>query len=108
MKPVSTTTAVQLRQRLDAGETPVLLDVREDWEVALCRIDGSLHLPMGRIPARLDEIPADRPVVCLCHHGMRSAQVAAFLANNGFSDVENLDGGIDAWSLHVDPAVPRY
>jgi len=108
VKPVSTTTAAQLRQRLDAGETPVLLDVREDWEVALCHIDGALHLPMGQIPVRLDEIPADRPVVCFCHHGMRSAQVADFLVSNGFSDVENLDGGIDAWSLHVDPAVPRY
>lgn len=92
--------------------TPLLLDVREGWEVARAqiRVDGTpaLHIPMNEIPARLGEIDAARPVVCICHHGVRSAQVGAFLERQGYPDVHNLAGGIDAWSLQVDPDVPRY
>jgi rhodanese-related sulfurtransferase len=91
---------------------PLLLDVREPWEVALARIDldGAQlrHIPMRSLPERLDELPRTQPVVCICHHGVRSAQVVAFLVRLGFDDVYNLAGGIDAWSTHVDPAVPRY
>jgi rhodanese-related sulfurtransferase len=99
--------------RLCSGqEMPVLLDVREPWEVALAAIhvDGAhaLHIPMGQIPTRLDEIDASRPVICICHHGVRSAQVVAFLLRSGFDSVYNLSGGIDAWSLAVDAGVPRY
>lgn len=89
-----------------------LLDVREAWEVQTasprepgCRL---LHIPMGEIPARLSEIDRSQPVVCLCHHGMRSAQVVAFLVRQGGGDVYNLAGGIEAWSARLDPAVPRY
>jgi len=95
---------------------PVVLDVREPWEVAAASIreDGFalVFIPMREIPARLGELLADhgaeRPVACLCHHGMRSLQVASYLAQNGFADVVNLQGGIDAWSQQVDPSVPRY
>lgn len=97
-----------LAQRLADGETPVLLDVREDWEYQTCHLPDSLHVPMGQIPSRLDEIPADRPVVCICHHGGRSEQVARYLAAQGRESVENLAGGVDAWSLRVDPGMPRY
>lgn len=102
---------------VDAGGTggtpsPLLLDVREPWEVALAsvRLAGleTLHLPMNDIPDRLDALDPSRTVVCLCHHGVRSAHVAAFLERHGFADVANLAGGIDAWSADVDPAVPRY
>ncbi len=85
----------------------VLLDVREPFEVAAASIDGALLIPMGEILSRVDEIPRDRQVLCLCHHGARSAQVAAYLANQGF-DVANVTGGIDSWSVAVDPRVPRY
>ena len=94
------------------GNAPLLLDVREDWEVAVAaiRIDGvaASHIPMGRIPERLAELDPEQPVVCICHHGMRSAQVAHFLERQGFATVYNLAGGIDAWSEQVDATVPRY
>ena len=95
-----------------AAESFVLLDVREPWELQTARIDPPgamlLHIPMREIPARLAEIPRERPVACLCHHGVRSAQVVAFLMQRGCADVYNLAGGIDAWSTLVDPQVPRY
>jgi rhodanese-related sulfurtransferase len=91
---------------------PLLLDVREGWEFALAaiRIDGwqTLHIPMNAIPGRLGELDAQQPVVCICHHGARSAQVVAFLERNGFDAAYNLAGGIDAWSEQVDDSVPRY
>jgi rhodanese-related sulfurtransferase len=91
---------------------PVLLDVREAWEVesASVRAQGFelQWIAMGEIVQRLDELPRDRPIACLCHHGMRSMQVARFLQQQGFDTVVNLQGGIDAWSSSVDPTVPRY
>ena len=90
-------------------KTPLVLDVREDWEVQIGRIPGSLHIPMQKIPARLRELlDADRPIVCYCHHGMRSMQVAMFLEHRGAREVHNLVGGIDAWARLVDPACARY
>jgi rhodanese-related sulfurtransferase len=103
-------TAGQLAAWLaDAGrDKPVLLDVREPWEWETARIDGSQHMPMREVPARFGEIDSDREVVAICHHGGRSQQVAIFLEKNGFSKVHNLQGGVDAWSRTVDPAVPLY
>ncbi len=95
-----------------AAMAPLLLDVREDWELAIASIrpEGAelRHVPMGQIVQRLDELPTQRPIVCLCHHGVRSQQVAAFLERQGFEQVFNLSGGIDAWSCQVDPSVARY
>ena len=96
-----------------AGDVePLLLDVREPWEVQLAaiRIPGAsmLNLPMGQIPQRLGELDPAQPILCICHHGMRSAQVVAFLERSGYDSVYNLAGGIDAWSTKVDPGVPRY
>jgi rhodanese-related sulfurtransferase len=91
---------------------PLLLDVREPWEFerAAIRIDGleTRLVPMNSIPARIDELDPLQPVVCICHHGARSAQVVAFLERQGFEAVYNLAGGVDAWSQQVDPRVPRY
>lgn len=93
----------------DAGrDKPQLLDVREPWEWERARIEGSQHIPMREVPARLEEIDPEREVVAICHHGARSQQVAMFLEKNGFSRVHNLQGGVDAWSRTVDPAVPLY
>jgi rhodanese-related sulfurtransferase len=89
-------------------EKPVLLDVREPWEWQLARLEGAQHIPMREIPARLAEIEPGQEVVAICHHGARSQHVAMFLEKNGFSRVHNLQGGVDAWSRTVDPAVPLY
>jgi len=86
----------------------LLLDVRESWEVAVSTFPDALHVPMREIPARVDEIPVGRPIVCICHHGARSAQVAMFLQHRGFEQVYNLAGGIDAWAIEVDATIPRY
>ena len=103
-------TAGQLTAWLADSERdkPLLLDVREPWEWDTARIEGSQHIPMREVPARLGEIDPDREVVAICHHGGRSQQVAMFLDKNGFSKVHNLQGGVDAWSRTVDPAVPLY
>ena len=93
---------------LHAQHAVQLLDVREPWEHELCHIAGDLHIPMGEIPARLADIPQERPLIVVCHHGMRSYQVAEFLLARGFADVANLDGGIDAWARAVDPTLARY
>jgi rhodanese-related sulfurtransferase len=87
---------------------PQLLDVREPWEVAIAKIPGSLDIPMRAILARYQELDRERPLVCICHHGARSMQVAYFLEREGFAQVFNLAGGIHAWSCDVDPACPTY
>ena len=87
---------------------PLVLDVREPWEIATASIAGSVSIPMQQIPARSEEFDDEAEIVCVCHHGMRSAQVAMFLESRGFTKLYNLQGGIDAWSRDVDPAVPRY
>ena len=103
-------TAPELAARLAAeGEQgPLLLDVRENWEFATCQIPGSVQIPMALVPIRISELDDDREIVCICHHGARSTQVAAFLERNGFTDVTNLTGGIHAWAVQVDGAMPTY
>ena len=94
------------------SQRPVLLDVREAWEVqtasARTAVLDLVHMPMQTIPARLSELDRSRPIACLCHHGGRSMQVAAFLERAGFGQVINLTGGIHAWALQVDPGMPTY
>ena len=84
------------------------MDVREPWERQVAAIPGTLHIPMNQVPSRLAELPEDRDIVVVCHHGMRSMQVAMWLEAQGFDRVSNLDGGIDAWSQQVDPGIPQY
>lgn len=100
--------AETVKKLLDSGHPLVLLDVRENEEVALVRIAGARHIPMGEIPSRLHEIDPDADIVVYCHHGMRSANVCAFLRQRDFASVANLSGGIDAWAVAVDPSLPRY
>jgi len=97
-----------LKHRHDAGEAIVLLDVREPDEIATASIAWAMTIPMMEIPDRLGELPRDRPVVVMCHHGGRSERVTRFLTANGYENAVNLEGGIDAWAISVDPAVPRY
>jgi rhodanese-related sulfurtransferase len=88
--------------------SPVLLDVREPWEYQTCHIEGALPMPMNTVPARQEELDPEAPVVCICHHGARSMQVAAFLERNGFTQVANLTGGVHAWAVQVDGTMPTY
>jgi rhodanese-related sulfurtransferase len=98
----------ELKRRRDANEPLVLLDVREPDEIATASVDGALLIPMGEVPARASELPADVPIVVMCHAGGRSARVTGYLNANGFPNAVNLAGGIDEWSMAIDPSVPRY
>ena len=97
-----------LRDRHDHNDKLVVLDVREPEEIAIAPFPDALHIPMGDIPSRLTELDPDAEWVVVCHRGVRSAQVAMYLAHMGFARVSNLTGGIDAWSLTADPSTPRY
>jgi rhodanese-related sulfurtransferase len=107
---MKTITAPELAQWLAAAAAPppLVLDVREPWEVELAGLPGAVSIPMGSITSSLNQLDPDRPTVCLCHHGARSMQVALFLEQQGFSDVSNLTGGIHAWSEQVDATVRTY
>lgn len=101
-------TPQDLKARMDGNDRPVLLDVRDDWETKLCRLDNALHIPMEELEFRTDELnPAD-DIVVYCHHGVRSAAVADYLRRLGFTRVRNLSGGLDAWARAVEPAMRRY
>jgi rhodanese-related sulfurtransferase len=92
----------------DSRAKPFLLDVRENWEYETCHIAGSTLMPMQTIPARIDDLDEEAAIVCICHHGARSLNVAAFLEHHGFSKVSNLTGGIHAWAVQVDSSMPQY
>jgi adenylyltransferase/sulfurtransferase len=99
----------QLADRLAAGEAVFLLDVRQPWEHETAALPGSTLVPLDQLSFRAGEVePGGTPVVVYCHHGIRSRSAATLLEHLGFRDVLSLAGGIDAWSLHVDPKVPRY
>ena len=106
-------TVQQLDARLRGPETemgpkPLVLDVREPWELGRAALPDVLHIPMREIPARLAEIDTTRDIAVLCHHGNRSNHVARFLDAQGFKNVYNVMGGIEAWARDVDPQVGRY
>jgi rhodanese-related sulfurtransferase len=100
-------TASGLKSRLDAGERPILLDVRELWEFEVARIEGSTLIPMSRLEERFTELDPACETVVICHHGSRSSYVTRALRRAGFEKVLNLEGGLDAYSS-VDESVPRY
>ena len=93
-------------QLLRAGA--LLLDVREPFEVATCAVAGSRHIPMRQIPENLPHLPKNQPILVLCHLGSRSLRVTQFLRANGFAQVSNVAGGIDAWAEQIDPTLARY
>jgi adenylyltransferase/sulfurtransferase len=101
-------TPAEMKERFDRGENFLLVDVREPWEHDLCRIEGAKLIPMGSIPANLQALDVDEDVVCYCHHGMRSMDVAVWLRGQGVQRAKSLAGGIERWSLEIDPRIPRY
>ena len=99
----------ELKSLQDAGSEVMLLDVREPWEFEAARIAGSKHIPMGDVPARFNqELDPEEHIVVVCHHGVRSMNVTAWLRQQGFEKVQSLRGGIDRWSRQVDASVPLY
>ena len=86
----------------------MVVDVREPWEFEHCRIEGAINMPMSQLPMRIAELSAEHDLILVCHHGSRSLHAAQFLARNGFPRVYNLRGGVEAWAVEVDPAMPRY
>lgn len=103
-----TITVRELKDRMDKGDSIFLLDVREPHEYSLAKIEGSVLIPLGTIPQSLDKLDPQTEIVAYCHKGMRSADAVGFLVQQGFPNVKNLIGGIEAWSIEIDPSVPRY
>lgn len=101
-------TPTEFSARATSGPAPLLVDVREDWELAIASLEQAVHVPMGEVPDRLEELPRDRDIVLMCRSGMRSAQVARFLQQEGYERVWNLAGGILAWSEQLDPSLTPY
>ncbi len=101
-------TATELQEKVQDSDDLFLLDVREPFEFEYGNISGSVLIPMNQIQQKLAELPADREIVVICHHGVRSQMVAEFLEHSGFTQIYNLSGGIDAWSQEVDSRVSRY
>lgn len=108
MTNVTQLTPTDLLKRVDSGELWQILDVREPWEIKIASVAGTMNIPMGDVPDRYDELLADGKIAVLCHSGVRSDRVAGWLAANGFEDVANIVGGIDAWSTDVDSSIQRY
>jgi adenylyltransferase/sulfurtransferase len=106
---MSEITPEDLKTRLDRNDRPLLLDVRQDWETKLCRLDNAVHIPIEEIEVRTDELDRQDEIVVYCHQGVRSAAVAQYLRDHhGFTNVKNLAGGLDLWARTVDPSMRRY
>jgi adenylyltransferase/sulfurtransferase len=105
---VGVITVAELKAKQEAGETFRLIDVREPHEYQLCHLPGAELKPLGQIANWWTELDPHEEIVMQCHHGMRSERACMMLAGQGFTNVKNLTGGIDAWSLEIDPSVPRY
>ena len=98
----------QLKERLDAGLHPKLLDVREPWEFEICRIEGSDNIPMAELGNHIGELEPGSDIVVICHHGTRSRQVAEYMASLGFTRIANLEGGVNAWAQEIDDDMQQY
>lgn len=103
-----TITPKELKSRIDNGDKLVLLDVREPWENQLAKLENSTLIPLGTLSTSLSQLDKNAEIIAYCHHGMRSGDATGLLLQQGFSNVKNLVGGIDAWSVQVDGSVPRY
>ena len=108
MKGVTQITPAGLKALMDSKSPYCLLDVREPWELALARIEGSVAIPLNEIPSRFKELDAAQAIIVMCKAGSRSQRAADFLVANGFDRVSNLQGGISAWARDIDPNLPAY
>lgn len=106
--PIKQATPHDIKQRIDAGDDLLLIDVREPDELRIASVEGAHAYPMSQAMSWIDDLPRDRELVIMCHHGSRSMQVASALAQRGHTNLTNMQGGIDAWSQQVDPSIRRY
>ena len=100
--------AEELHTRMQNGSSPIILDVREDFELEISKIDGAMHIPMNQIPNRINELNPDMDYVVMCRTGVRSSQICEFLSNQNFQSVANLAGGINEWAKQIDTSLPVY
>ena len=107
MKDIGQLTPIEAAEHLASDAEYVVLDVRSQMEYDMAALPESVLIPLPELPARLHEVP-DKPLIIICHHGIRSMHAAIFLSGEGFGPIYNLSGGIDAWSTDVDGSVPRY
>ena len=98
----------QLKSHLEQATSPLLLDVRESWEFDICSIENSILIPMGQIPTKLEQLNPKQEIIVICHHGIRSAQVCRYLEHQGFEQMINLSGGVEAWAQDVDTNMAVY
>ena len=104
-KTISAIDAKKLREK---NPSAIFLDVREKSELTICKINHSIHFPLSLISENFNLLPKNIPIIVYCHHGIRSMKAVNFLLKNGFDKVFNLDGGINAWSIQIDPSIPKY
>lgn len=97
-----------VKARLAEGKNLLLVDVREPWEFALCKLPGAKLIPLGSLPANVNALMDAEEVICYCHHGMRSLDAAAWLRQQGVESAKSMAGGIERWAAEIDPSVPRY
>jgi len=98
----------EVNERVRRGDKLLLVDVREQWEYDLAKIPGAKLIPLGTLPANLNTLLDADEVICYCHHGMRSLDAAVWLRQQGVESAKSMAGGIERWSVEVDPQVPRY
>lgn len=108
MSALPAVSATELAAELAGPNPPLVLDVRQAEELEIASLPGALHIPLNELPSRLGEIPRDRPIVAMCHHGMRSARATAWLLTQGITSIRNFTGGIESWANDIDPAMMRY
>lgn len=102
-------TPIQLKEFLaSTSEQPLLLDVRERWEFEYCNIEGSVLIPMGQLPDKLETLDKSQEIIMICHHGIRSRQMGYYMEQAGFEHITNLDGGVEQWANDVDKTMKRY
>ena len=98
----------ELKQKLDANESILLLDVREPSEHDIVHLEDARLIPLNTLPHHIESLPLDQEIVVYCHHGQRSLYATAYLHQNGFTEAKNLSGGIDQWAAEIDSTLPRY
>ena len=107
MSTVPSVSVTDAAAELGAGG-PILIDVREDDELAIASVAGAVHIPLGELPSRVSELEKDGAYIMMCHGGTRSGRATTFLIGEGFTNARNMTGGIAAWSREVDPSIPQY